>query len=350
VRDTFEQEKPLLLPLPQNRFETDLVRPVVSGKQPYVRFDLNDYSIPPDKIRVSLLLVASESSVRIFDGQTEIARHRRSYDRRAVIEDQAHLKILGDQKRKARDLRGRDRLRSTCPSADAFIDALARRGDSLSTHTTRLASLLDRYGAVELEAAIKNALQRGAVSADSVAQILDQRARQRGIAPSTPIVLPDDPRVRDLRVTPHALGPYDALAQRDRRRTAMTTLTDQLNYLGLKLVASQLDDLVAMATKKRLGPVEILEHIAALETKERARRSQERRLSRSKIGRFKPIADLTGIGRRKSTAMRLNPPFGSNLLSDKEISSSSRRRASARRWSRRISRTPLSSQDTPCSS
>jgi transposase len=215
VRDTFEQEKPLLLPLPQNRFETDLVRPVVSGKQPYVRFDLNDYSIPPDKIRTSLLLVASESSVRIFDGQTEIARHRRSYDRRAVIEDQAHLKILADQKRKARDLRGRDRLRGTCPSADAFIDALARRGDSLSTHTTRLASLLDRYGAVELEAAIKNALDRGAVSADSVAQILDQRARQRGVAPSTPIVLPDDPRVRDLRVTPHALGPYDALAQRD---------------------------------------------------------------------------------------------------------------------------------------
>jgi DNA replication protein DnaC len=72
----------------------------------------------------------------------------------------------------------------------------------------------------------------------------------------------------------------------------MTTLPEQLNYLGLKLVAAQLNDLVALATKKRLGPIEILEHIAALETKERARRSQERRLARAKIGRFKPMADF----------------------------------------------------------
>jgi hypothetical protein len=27
------------------------------------------------------------------------------------------------------------------------------------------------------------------------------------------MVLPDDPRVRDLRVTPHALDTYDALAK-----------------------------------------------------------------------------------------------------------------------------------------
>ena len=41
------QEKNALLPLPDHPFETDLVLPVRSRKTIYVRFDLNDYSIPP---------------------------------------------------------------------------------------------------------------------------------------------------------------------------------------------------------------------------------------------------------------------------------------------------------------
>ncbi len=71
----------------------------------------------------------------------------------------------------------------------------------------------------------------------------------------------------------------------------MNPLADQLKAMGLRFVAAQLDDLIALATKKRWGPTEILEHIATLEAQDRARRSLERRLSRSKLGRFKPIAD-----------------------------------------------------------
>lgn len=101
------------------------------------------------------------------------------------------------------------------PQAEAFLDALARRGEPLGAHVGRLAILLDRYGATELDAALAQALARGAVSASSVAHILDQRARKRSAPPPIDIVLPDDPRVRDLRVTPHALAPYDALSQHD---------------------------------------------------------------------------------------------------------------------------------------
>ena len=71
----------------------------------------------------------------------------------------------------------------------------------------------------------------------------------------------------------------------------MNPLAELLRALGLRAVSSQLDDLIALATKKRWGPTEILEHIAALESQERARRSLERRLSRARIGRFKPMAD-----------------------------------------------------------
>lgn len=71
-----------------------------------------------------------------------------------------------------------------------------------------------------------------------------------------------------------------------------TTLNDQLKALGLHATAAQLQDLIARATKQRWGPMETLEHVVAEEQKERARRSLERRLSRSRIGRFKPIADF----------------------------------------------------------
>jgi hypothetical protein len=74
-------------------------------------------------------------------------------------------------------------------------------------------ALLDRYGAAELDLALKDALGRGAVSAVSVAHVLDQRARARKAPPALDVVLPDDPRVRDLRITPHALDTYDALCK-----------------------------------------------------------------------------------------------------------------------------------------
>ena len=74
--------------------------------------------------------------------------------------------------------------------------------------------LLDQYGARALDAALATALARGAVNAASVAHLLDQRARARRQPPPLTVVLPDDPRVRDLRITPHALSAYDALLAR----------------------------------------------------------------------------------------------------------------------------------------
>jgi DNA replication protein DnaC len=72
----------------------------------------------------------------------------------------------------------------------------------------------------------------------------------------------------------------------------MTLLNDRLVTIGLRHTAGQLDDLVAMATRKRWSPTQILEHVVEIEDHERAQRSLERRLARSRIGRFKSIADF----------------------------------------------------------
>lgn len=191
----------------------ELVKPVASGKTPYVRFDLNDYSIPHTLIREPLTLLASPSTVRLTMPAGDIvARHARSYDRGQIIEDERHIAALAREKRRAAKLRVRDRLRIVCPNADAFIEALPRRDVVMSVETRRLAALLDRYGAEALDAAIGIALQRGAVSSNAVAYTLDQGSRLRGKPPPVDVVLPDDERVRNLHVIEHELGPYDDLA------------------------------------------------------------------------------------------------------------------------------------------
>jgi transposase len=212
VVEALAEERPRLLPLPQHPFESDLVRPVASGKTPYVRFDLNDYSIPHTLVRKPLTLLASDQEVRLVDGDHVVARHRRSYDRLQLIEDPTHLAALAEHKRHAHELRGRDRLRSACPHAEAFLGAIALRGGHLGATTSRLLKLLDRFGAEALDAAVSNAFGRGALSAQSVAHVLDQAQRARGAAPPLEHPLPEDPRARDLRVTPHPLGRYDGLA------------------------------------------------------------------------------------------------------------------------------------------
>jgi len=62
--------------------------------------------------------------------------------------------------------------------------------------------------------------------------------------------------------------------------------------LGLVATASALDDIVALATKKRWSPVQLFEHVLTLEEQERSRRGLDRRLKRSRLERFKHIADF----------------------------------------------------------
>ena len=72
----------------------------------------------------------------------------------------------------------------------------------------------------------------------------------------------------------------------------MTTLADQLTALGLRDTAAHLDDVVALATKRRWSPTQLLEHLVTTEQQERIRRSLERRLARSRLGRFSPMSDF----------------------------------------------------------
>ena len=203
------------MPLPAHPFETELMRPVVSGKLAYIRFDRNHYSIPHTHVRRPLTLLANATTVRLVAGADEVARHERSYDTGATVEDPTHLDGLLAATHQANASSTRDRLRLAVPSTATLFARLAARGDALRPHVIRLHALLDDYGPQELAVAVTLALERDALGAGSVSHILETRRRQRGHQPPVPMILPDRPGVRDLAITPHRLESYDDLSRAD---------------------------------------------------------------------------------------------------------------------------------------
>jgi hypothetical protein len=211
VRQAFAREKPRLLALPDNPYPTDEREEVAVGKTPYVRFDRNDYSVPHTYTRRTLTVVASPTQVRVLDGAKVLACHPRSYDKGQQIENPQHIAELVTFKRQARRHRGLDRLARAAPNSRDLLTQAAERGDNLGSITAALLRLLDHYGAVELEAAIAEALARGVPHPNAVRLSLQRRLEQRQHNPPLPVRLPKDQRLRNLVVRPHDLGNYDHL-------------------------------------------------------------------------------------------------------------------------------------------
>jgi transposase len=211
VGEAFEKERPLLLPLPPAPFPTDERRELTVGKTPYVRFDHNDYSVPHELVRQTLVVVASLETVRILHRGRVVAEHRRCFDRRQQIEDPAHIERLVEHKRQAREHRGLDRLAAAAPASRELLSRLAQRGANLGSATARLLGLLEEFGAARLEQAVREALAHDIPHHHAVRQILERQRRAEGRSPTLPVVLPDDPRLRDLTIRPHRLEGYDEL-------------------------------------------------------------------------------------------------------------------------------------------
>jgi len=213
VREAFEQERPRLLPLPDDPFPTHERHETRTGKYPFVRFDLNEYSIPPEHTRQPLVLLAEEKTIRILRDGKLIAEHARSFDRNVRIEDPEHLSQLQDYKREARQHRALDRLQSAVPATRDLMVSLAERGHSLGSATAALLRLLDHYGAERLQEAILEVIKAGSPHPSSVRHVLEKNATAQGMKPPLPIRLPDDPRIRNLIVRPHDLKAYDTLRE-----------------------------------------------------------------------------------------------------------------------------------------
>jgi len=210
VAEAFIDERPRLLPLPLHPFDTDCVVAARAAKTIYVRFDGNDYSIPPEAVGRQLTLAASGTEVRVLDGAREIARHRRSYNRQQLVLDPRHQQALLRLKRKARESTRAGPLELAVPESAALLERAFAEGESAAQQSAQLLDLLDRYGARATRRAVREALERNTPRAASVALLL----RQSNHAAPLPLDLSRHPQAQNLDVRPHDLETYDELAHR----------------------------------------------------------------------------------------------------------------------------------------
>jgi transposase len=212
VREAFEIERASLLALPDREFPLGQRLAVQVGKTPYVRFDLNDYSVPHTHVRRTLGIVADEQRVRVFDGAAELACHARSYDSGVQIEDPCHIQALIERKRQAHAHRGADRLAHAAPSSATLLKRAAERGHNLGTITAALLRLEARYGAAALEVAIGCALAQGVPHPNAVRLALERAREAQGLPPPTALHFSESVARRDAPVRSHALASYDRIA------------------------------------------------------------------------------------------------------------------------------------------
>jgi transposase len=211
VGEAFEQEQPRLLALPDNPYGHQERVEVKVGKTPYVRFDLNDYSVPHYFVGRLLTVNATQTKLLILDGSNIIAEHPRSYSKGEQIEIESHIQELVTVKKQARLHRGQDRLIHAIPCCGEFLVAAAAHGYVLRSIIQELLQLLESYGVVEMNIALKEALCRGVPHPNAVRLHLEKRREERQKPPPIYLDLPNDKRVREQIVRPHHLSSYDQL-------------------------------------------------------------------------------------------------------------------------------------------
>ena len=281
VREAFAAEAPKLLALPDNPYPLIERVAVKAGKTPYVRFDLNDYSIPHTKVQRLLTVLADPNEVRIVDGALVLACHRRSYDKGAQIEDATHVQALVEHKRAARRHRGTDQLAKVAPESQTLLLRAAERGDNLGAITAALLRLLERYGAAELDAAIREAIERGVripMRCGSHSNTAASCATRRRPSPSC---CPSMSRC--------AMSTCSRIGSNPMTNSRSKAMSD-LEALHVRAKALNLHGLLA-----HWGEAAAAGWLATLidwEEQERTRRSLERRLRAAHIGRFKPLCDF----------------------------------------------------------
>lgn len=172
-----------------------------------VKFDGNNYTVPPEFIGKQLTIKADQSCVKIFDMQKEIAEHPRCLERRQRIENPEHEQ----QVRKIRKKLWQDKqiaaFMSLGKEACQYLELISNAGIPVKKTVLQILKLKDEYGVQSIIYALKKAISYKAWGADYIENILYQEMCPQNI--HLPVQLKDEALNR-IRLTEPSLADYDA--------------------------------------------------------------------------------------------------------------------------------------------
>jgi transposase len=207
VGEVFTAERARLLSLPEPLPETARIEPVKADSQAFIHLDTNRYSVPSDYASRIVTLVADDCTVRFLDGKVVVAEHARSWSRRQIFEQPEHRAALLTERRVARDLKGRDRIRAVVPAFDRIVERWDVSGSSLGYRVARAIKLLDLYGDEVFATAAADLIARGLSDVGALAVACEKYRKDLGRP--VPITLELSGDLDDADVVPHDLESYD---------------------------------------------------------------------------------------------------------------------------------------------
>jgi hypothetical protein len=172
----FNQEKPLLRPLPAMPYDIGNIYPVRASNRFRINFESNRYSVPAEYASTRLTLKAYPQRLCIYHHDKLIAGHPRSYDRHQDFEDPDHPKALLAQRKNAREQKLLARFLSLSYQAEAYYQGLAKRFNP-QHHVRKIVALSEIYDAEMMARAIEDALHYQAFSCEYITNLLETRTR-----------------------------------------------------------------------------------------------------------------------------------------------------------------------------
>jgi transposase len=180
IGERFERDHRAMLPLPAAPYEAcEKIAARVSSLS-LVRYRTNDYSVPTQYGHRQVWVKGYVHEVVIACASEVIARHRRSYEREAVVFDPLHYLALLEQKTRALD--------QAAPLAgwqlpECYLQLRRLLEARLKKHGSReyvqVLRLLETFDLSELTLAIEDALRLGTISFDAVRHLLLCRIERR---------------------------------------------------------------------------------------------------------------------------------------------------------------------------
>ena len=180
--DAFQQEKPLLQPLPLAGYDVSCSRRVRATNRCRIAFESNRYTVPFEHAGALLELRIEPETLTLYRGQKLIAQHPRSYGRNQDIENADHLSRLLTERKRGEEAALLARFLALSPRAESYYSALRQRELHALGHVRRILLLVEPYGREALAQALEEAVELGAYGADYLHNLL---AHRRALVPLT---------------------------------------------------------------------------------------------------------------------------------------------------------------------
>jgi hypothetical protein len=205
--DAFQQEKPVLQPLPIAGYDISCSRRVRATNRCRIAFESNRYTVPFEHAGALLELRVEPETLTLYRGQSLIAQHPRCYGGNQDIENPDHLSRLLMERKRGEEAALLARFLALSPQSEAYYGALRQRELHALAHVRRIFLLVETYGRETVAQALAEAVELGAYGSDYLHNLL---AHRRALEPVIgQLHLTRSAELLDLEVPPPDCSRYD---------------------------------------------------------------------------------------------------------------------------------------------